>query len=480
MSAAARASSGEPGRWGRPAKGEGIDLDALLPLLPDVPADAIVAYREAGPVRAADFLIDVGAVARALPEVDAALNLCQDRYWFAVSFMACISRGILSLFPNANAPQHLAFVQAQSPGCVALGDQAERLTAEGPWLRVDEMARHAASMPASQRDMAVRMSVPAGERVARFFTSGSTGQPKPCDKFFGRLHAGHRAAARRIQSVTGGPRPVVGTSSFRHMFGFEATVTLPLWSGVGFGPDTPFFPADVAESLARLPEPGLLVTTPYHLRKMLEADIAFPRCAGLLSATAPLSAALAEQAEARFQAPLLEVYGSTELGMMATRRTSLDEAWQVIEGFALRAVDEGFEAHGPALDAPQPLHDLVEPLEAGRFRMIDRSSNLINVVGKRSSLGFLNQVLQGLPGVQDGVFCLPPDAAHHDVSRLAAFVVAPGLTQADILSGLRPHLDPVFLPRPIVLLDALPRDANAKLPAAAMQALVAEHLSRKA
>jgi acyl-coenzyme A synthetase/AMP-(fatty) acid ligase len=320
-------------------------------------------------------------------------------------------------------------------------------------------------------------TVPADRVVARFHTSGSTGVPQACDKRFGLLFAGHQAAASAILALTGGPCPVVGTSSFRHMFGFEATVTLPLWAGGALTGGTPFFPADVASDLAAQPSPALLVTTPYHLRKMLEADIAFPACAGVLSATAPLSPDLAKAAEARLRAPLLEIYGATELGMLATRRTSETSTWTLLPGFSLASA--------------QALHDLVE-LEgegeddgagdrkgAGRFKLVDRSSNLINVVGKRSSLGFLNEVLQSVPGVQDGVFCVPPDVAHHDVTRLAAFVVAPGLTPADVLAGLRPHVDPVFLPRPIVMLDALPRDANAKLPAAALRALQAEHLQRK-
>ncbi len=446
----------------------------VLPLLPGAGADRVVAWRGGVPVRADEMLGHVMAVARALPDTPATINLCLDRYWFAVGFLACAVRGVVNLLPSSSAPQHLASLVLQNPGVIALGDQAEPLMPGCPWRDIAVAASGAGKvLPDDQPRL------PAARVVARFHTSGSTGEPKVCDKRWGLLQAGHRAAAEVIRLATGGAAPVIGTSSFRHMFGFEATVMLPLWAGGGLTSGTPFFPADVAAELAALPEPALLVSTPYHLRKMLEADIDFPRCAGLLSATAPLSAELAEAAERRFGAPLLEVYGSTELGMLATRRTSESANWRLLPGFALGSSEEGFVATGPSLEEPQVLHDLVEPLDGGCFRLVDRSSNLINVVGKRSSLGFLNQVLQGLPGVKDGVFCVPPDVAHHDVTRLAAFVVAPGLKPADILAGLRPHVDAVFLPRPIVLLDALPRDANAKLPAAAMQALMVEHLQRK-
>jgi len=446
----------------------------VLPLLPGAGADRVVAWRRGAPVRADEVLGHVLAVAQALPDAPAAINLCLDRYWFAVGFLACAVRGVVNLLPSSNAPQHLASLVLQNPGVIALGDQADPLMPGCPWRDIAVAASGAGKVPPDAQPL-----LPVERVVARFHTSGSTGEPKVCDKRWGLLQAGHRAAAEVIRSAMGGAAPVIGTSSFRHMFGFEATVMLPLWAGGGLTSDTPFFPADVAAELAALPEPALLVSTPYHLRKMLEADIDFPRCAGLLSATAPLSAELAEAAERRFRAPLLEVYGSTELGMLATRRTSESTDWRLLPGFALSSCEEGFVATGHSLEAPQMLHDLIEPLGGGCFRLVDRSSNLINVVGKRSSLGFLNQVLQGLPGVQDGVFCVPPDVAHHDVTRLAAFVVAPGLQPADILAGLRPHVDAVFLPRPIVMLDALPRDANAKLPAAAMQALMAEHLQRK-
>ena len=148
-----------------------------------------------------------------------------------------------------------------------------------------------------------------------------------------------------------------------------------------------------------------------------------------------------------------------------------------IPGFRLTAQGEAFAADSPSLAEPQALHDIIERQGDDRFVLVDRSSNLINVAGKRSSLGFLNQTLQSLPGVQDGVFFLPPGAPDQAVARLAAFVVAPAeVSNQAILGGLRQHIDALFLPRPIIRVPALPRDANAKLPAAALQALIAQHL----
>ena len=62
---------------------------------------------------------------------------------------------------------------------------------------------------------------------------------------------------------------------------------------------------------------------------------------------------------------------------------------------------------------------------------------------------------------------------------LAAFVVAPGLSRAEVIAGLREHVDPVFLPRPLVFVDRLPRDGNGKIQAAVLQQLIATHISKQ-
>jgi acyl-coenzyme A synthetase/AMP-(fatty) acid ligase len=93
-----------------------------------------------------------------------------------------------------------------------------------------------------------------------------------------------------------------------------------------------------------------------------------------------------------------------------------------------------------------------------------RSGDLINIAGKRSALGFLNHQLLAIPGVSDGSFFLP-DANDDDcITRLVAFVVAPELSDADILQTLRERIDPLFLPRPLYRVAQLPRNAAGKLP----------------
>jgi 3-hydroxymyristoyl/3-hydroxydecanoyl-(acyl carrier protein) dehydratase len=61
------------------------------------------------------------------------------------------------------------------------------------------------------------------------------------------------------------------------------------------------------------------------------------------------------------------------------------------------------------------------------------------------------------------------------VSRLTAAVAAPSLSIAQLTEELRQRIDPVFLPRPLLLVDRLPRNATGKLPLHALQTLAEHH-----
>ncbi|MDQ3511720.1 MAG: AMP-ligase, partial [Pseudomonadota bacterium] len=58
------------------------------------------------------------------------------------------------------------------------------------------------------------------------------------------------------------------------------------------------------------------------------------------------------------------------------------------------------------------------------------------------------------------------------VRRIAALVVAPGLDEAAVMAGLRGQFDPVFLPRRLRCVAALPRNECGKVPREALLALL--------
>ena len=128
---------------------------------------------------------------------------------------------------------------------------------------------------------------------------------------------------------------------------------------------------------------------------------------------------------------------------------------------------------GQALELATALADLIESDAAGRFVLRGRQADLLEIAGKRASLGELTRHLLAIPGVEDGVVLQLDEADALGVSRIAAAAVAPDLDEGRILDALRRAVDPVFLPRRLRLVSALPRNETGKLPRAALLQLLA-------
>ena len=62
------------------------------------------------------------------------------------------------------------------------------------------------------------------------------------------------------------------------------------------------------------------------------------------------------------------------------------------------------------------------------------------------------------------------------MARLSAVVVAPTLSVAALTEHLRQRIDSVFLPRPLIIVERLPRNATGKVPQQELQHLANRHL----
>ncbi|HEX4024030.1 MAG TPA: AMP-binding protein [Steroidobacteraceae bacterium] len=453
-----------------------------LPLITHPRPDAVLAWREDRPITAAAFLRAARALAARLPPGAHTLNLCADRYHFAVAIAAALLGGRCSLLPSSHAPEVIRHLHALAPDMICLTDGgagAEVLAQlRCPVLQV---AAGAEPIDATAIDATWRVPrIPAGQLAALIFTSGSTGTPVPHAKHFGALVRSVRAEARRLGPPLRGGAAILGTVPPQHMFGFESSVLLPLQSGGALCADRPFFPADIAAALQRLPRPRVLCSTPVHLRALVESRTDLPPLDLFLCATALLEAPLACQIEERYGAPLLEIYGSTETGQIASRRTTRGQSWQLWPGVRLLLRGEDYWAQGGHVGPPTRLADVLEPLDARHFLLHGRTADLVNVAGKRSSLAYLSHQLNAIPGVHDGAFFIREDtpASLAGVTRLAAFAVAPQLDAARIIAALRERIDPVFLPRPLLLVERLPRNDTGKLPQHTLHTLVAQQRER--
>ena len=220
-------------------------LAMSIPLIQHRRADQLVAYRPGATVSAAQFVSDVRSLASQLPERRFVINLCSDRYRFAVGLCAALLRGQISLLPPNYTPAFVASLVEDHPGLYSLADRPlsgidiERF--DFPALEV------AATMPFNVPQ------IPAEQVAAYVFTSGSTGRPTAHVKTWGGIARGAVAQAERFATWLRTPTTtLVGTVPPQHMYGLESSLILALQTGIAFFGGHPFYPADIRAALSQI------------------------------------------------------------------------------------------------------------------------------------------------------------------------------------------------------------------------------------
>ena len=430
-----------------------------LPLIAGYDPQAPIACQRGRTASASQFIGAAHALADRLPESGAVLLLCEDRIAFALGFAATLLRGSTALLPPSRAPLALERIaSARTPAC-ALVD------AVGTISRVPEMVVD----PWSAQPCIDEVPRIDGDRIAVIVhTSGTTGEPQPHEKTWSSLVRGAAALRDRVGFTAGSA--VVGAVPPQHMWGLEATIMMALQGGGIVHASTPLLPADIAAALEDVAAPRWLVATPLHLRSCVRSGAQLPALRGALTAAAPLDRDVAAQFEAAAGAPVIEIYGSTESGVIGTRRTVTETAFVPLAGVRVERHGEHIEVREGHLDRAVIVRDRATVHDDGSLTLTGRDADMVKIGGKRTSLAMLNQQLLSIPGVVDGAFVVVDEATPSQ--RLAAIAVAPTLGAEAIIAGLRERLDSVFIPRPLHLTAALPRNALGKLPDASLRELL--------
>jgi acyl-coenzyme A synthetase/AMP-(fatty) acid ligase len=255
------------------------------------------------------------------------------------------------------------------------------------------------------------------------------------------------------------------------MYGLETSIFTLLAGDWALHDGNAFYPDEIAAALRSVPAPRLLITAPYHLRHLLASHVDLPPVDLVLSATAPLSAELASEAERRLGAEVFEIYGCTEAGSMATRRTAREEIWTPYPELAFSVRDGATFVRAAHLAGEVAVGDRVEIAADGRFELLGRDADMIKIGGRRGSLSDIAARIASLPGVTDQAVFMPGDG---ETARPAALIVAPGRDAADLRRELGALLDAVFVPRPLKVVPALPRNELGKLPRERLLELLAK------
>ncbi|MBE9556024.1 MAG: acyl-CoA synthetase [Proteobacteria bacterium] len=389
------------------------------------------------------------------------VNLCEDRLAFLVTLLATALAGRETILPSDRSPASLSGISSIYESAPARYDNEELARGVSTAGLHGEFYLPAISDSDPQEELDLASIEDA--RIV-MFTSGSTGKPEPCARALSFFLRGADANAECMMEGLGAGAGIVATVPPYHMFGIELSVLVPLLKGGAVYSGRPFYPRDIAAALNAVEAPRILISTPVHLRILKESGIETPPVARVFSATAPLPARLAGDIEEMLGADLREIFGTTETGSIGWRNTAREESFHLLHGMELTQQDDISRISAPHISPPFVLPDRLASTGDGDFRIAGRSNDIVNIAGKRMSLAGLNAIMAGLDGVMDGAFLAPDDDVAGPVRRMIAFVAAPGLSVENIRSALRDKLDSAFIPRRVIFVDSLPRNAAGKLP----------------
>lgn len=409
-------------------------------------------------------------LAKSLTGIRYAINLCQDRYLFSVAFCAVISKGACNLLAQNSAMATQKRLLQDYPDTIILHDGQVELFPGAKTINVSDIDL------VSSQEFALP-SILDNQLCAIVYTSGSTGEPKANYKYWSTLVEGSCANFRNMRIPSNST--LLATVPPQHMWGLETSVLLPLFNRMSALSSRPFFPQDVADQLSLMSSPRVMVSTPVHLRSIINSGVDLPSVEYVLCATAPLSKELAIDVERAFGGTLIEVYGCSEIGSMAVRQTVRKRSWTLFDNLNPHKGGNGNDwISADHLPEPAPMQDRVQWLRKREFELEGRGDDALEVAGKRGSLRELNQILLSMPDVEDGVIFLPPASpnACQGVLRPAAYVVSKiRITREDVYKYFSDFVDPVFVPRPVVQIECIPRNDTGKV----LRSTLLEHWSKR-
>jgi len=400
---------------------------------------------------------DALVLAASLPDEKRIAVHCQSAHLFTIALMAAWLRGATVILPATDKPAYLATIEDQFD--LFLDD-----------AKVEGLAETAQTVQLEKTE-----KVPDAERCfAVFFTSGSTGLPKPITKTLKQLESEVPIQDPLWSPMIAPGARVVGLVSHQHIYGLIFRVIWPVMSGRIFAADAaPFWEMMQGD----LKQGDVLITSPAHLKNLHPGLAGVARPSLIFSSGGPLDCEHAHATQDMFGTFPIEIYGSTETGGIAYRRqTSPQTGWTPLPGVKPSLNDKGCLAvqapHIAEADWYQT-EDMADiETTSGNFRLLGRADRIVKIEGKRVSLSSVERHLMASDLVSEAVALLPDendrrlgaivvltDAGHDRHKELGAFRMG-RLLRREIAK----FEEDAALPQRWRFVDQIPTDSQGKRP----------------
>jgi len=327
-----------------------------------------------------------------------ASNIRHAALWFedaallAISLFACWRAGVTATLAG----------DAQAHTCTALAGQTDiwlsdqtlaHVPADRQWHIAQPLVQGlgSAPLPAAELDPNVQVVM---------CTSGSSGTPKHIRKHWWQLLCEVRALQQQWPLDPAQTLCVLGSVSVQHMYGLPFRLLWPLAAGVPIDrwqrpyPEALQHASSAHERFVWIASPAMLC----RLGNSLDWAQLRGRLLRIYSAGGVLPAAVSDTFARNLGARPIEIYGSSETGVIAWR-TGADD-WQPFSGVAVRCNEAGaLHVRSPWLqEAGEQTADGAMLTERG-FQLQGRLDRIVKIEGKRIALPMLEGALAQHPFV---------------------------------------------------------------------------------
>lgn len=223
-------------------------------------------------------------------------------------------------------------------------------------------------------------------------TSGSSGSAKIIRKTARQMWLEAEALAETLPFERGERITVLGSVNVQHLYGLTFRIFLALEMGWTLGQDQLQYPEFlIAET--RHSYKAVWISSPALLSNLNLANPEFRELAlcGIVSAGSALSTKVAEEIRQTLPCPVVEIYGSTETGVIAYRQDN--RLWQQLVNSRIGINEQGaLWVENPWISRREQTADAVEISTSG-FELLGRIDRIVKLGDKRVSLAKIEQDL---------------------------------------------------------------------------------------
>lgn len=302
-------------------------------------------------------------------------------------------------------------------------------------------------------------------------TSGSSGQAKIIVKTARQMWLEAEALTQILPFEKGQVITLLGSVSSQHLYGLTFRIFLALNMEWNLGNKQLQYPEYlIAES--NHCQKAIWVSSPALLNNLNLNNEALMQCnlIGIISSGGVLPDVTANQLRNKLNIPIVEIYGSTETGVVAMRQDS--GLWKILSGSEIGTNEQGaLWVKSAWIDHKEQTSDAIEMSDNGNsFKLLGRIDRIVKLGDKRISLVQIEQELLTHAWIKDCYVALHP-IQHRPVAWVALTDL--GIAEfkqrqrKEVVNELKQFLsmsqEKLALPRFWRFTTALPRNSQSKI-----------------